>query len=264
LNSPIAYVGGKSKLADTIINFIPEHQTYIEVFAGGAWIFFRKKYSNGEVLNDKDGDLISLYRVIQNHLEEFLRQFKWLLTSREVFDNYKGQMEKSGLTDIQRAARYYYLQRLCFGGRVLNRSFGVDSSGGNRINLLRMEEELSAVHLRLSNVIIENLSWEDLIIRYDKAENFFYLDPPYFSAPCYKYNFSSIDDYKAMSDILSNIQAKFILSINDHPQIRHVFKGFHMKEVEVPYSLAKTDSLIGKELLVSNFKLKEGQGYLFE
>ena len=263
MNSPIPYIGGKSKLADTIIGYIPTHYTYIEVFAGGAWIFFRKDPSNGEVLNDLDGNLVSLYRVIQNHLEEFLKQFKWLLTSREVFNDYKGQMEKTGLTDIQRAARYYYLQRLCFGGRVLNRAFGLDSSGGNRINLLRMEEELSAVHLRLCNVIIENLPWDQVVLRYDKPENFFYLDPPYYSAPCYQHNFTGINDYKEMADLLSTIEGKFILSINNHHEIRDVFKSFFIKEVEINYSVAKNNLTIGKELIISNFELQEIQKITF-
>lgn len=265
MNSPIAYVGGKSKLAETIIRYIPQHHTYIEVFAGGAWIFFRKEPSNGEVLNDKDGDLISLYRVIQNHLEEFLKQFKWLLTSRETFYDFKNQIDGRGLTDIQRAAKYYYLQRLCFGGRVLHRSFGVDASGGNRINLVRMEEELSSVHLRLSNVIIENLSWENILQKYDKPDNFFYLDPPYFCAPCYKHNFENLSEYETLSTALSGLQGKFLLSINDLPEIRDVFQNFNILPVEVPYSIGKDDQSIGKELLISNYELKENrQGNLFD
>jgi DNA adenine methylase len=55
---------------------IPECKQYCEVFAGAAWIFFRKEQSASEVINDLDGDLISFYRVVQNHLEEFLKQFK--------------------------------------------------------------------------------------------------------------------------------------------------------------------------------------------
>jgi len=109
MKSPIPYIGGNSKLADTIIKMIPEHQAYCEVFCGAAWVFFRKEPSKYETINDLDSDLVTFYRILQHHLEEFLRQFKWLLSSREWFEDFKRQQEAGGLTDIQRAARYYYL-----------------------------------------------------------------------------------------------------------------------------------------------------------
>jgi DNA adenine methylase len=105
--SPLAWVGGKSKLTSTIIPLIPAHQCYVEVFAGAAWVLFRKEPSKVEVINDINGDLITLYRVIQNHLEEFVRYFKWSLVSREEFDRLQ-RVDESTLTDIQRAARFYY------------------------------------------------------------------------------------------------------------------------------------------------------------
>ena len=120
---------------------MPNHDQYCEVFSGAAWVFFTKEPSKAEVINDLDSDLISFYRVVQNHLEEFLKQFKWLLTSREFFKNWKAQLNTRGLTDIQRVARYYYLQRLAFGGRVRNRNYGVQTDGrANRINIVRLEE----------------------------------------------------------------------------------------------------------------------------
>ena len=100
MDSPLAYVGGKSKLSNMIIEMIPKHQAYCEAFAGAGWVFFRKEPSKYEVINDLDSDLISFYRVVQNHLEEFLKQFKWLLSSREWFEDWKRQQEAGGLTDI--------------------------------------------------------------------------------------------------------------------------------------------------------------------
>ena len=198
MNSPLAYIGGKSKLAETIIKMIPAHKAYCEVFAGAAWVFFRKEPSKYEFINDLDSDLVCFYRVLQNHLEEFLKQFKWLLTSREWWEDWKRQQEAGGLTDIQRAARYYYLQRMCFGGRVKNRTFGTNQLHRPRINLLRIEEDLSEVHLRLATVSIENLSWHEFIKRYDRPETFFYLDPPYYKLPYYNHNLE-LEDYQHMA-----------------------------------------------------------------
>ena len=183
MNSPFAYIGGKSILSKQIIAKIPQHKVYCEAFSGAAWVFFKKDPSKVEVVNDLDSDIITFYRVVQNHIEEFLKQFKWLLTSREWFEDWKDQIEDRGLTDIQRAARYYYIQRLAFGGKVKHRSYGVQiDRQAPRINILRIEEEMSAVHFRLAHVRIENLPWQNLIKRYSKPETFFYCDPPYYKA----------------------------------------------------------------------------------
>ena len=251
MNSPLAYIGGKSKLANTIIEMMPEHKSYCEVFAGAAWVFFKKPMSKYEVINDLDSDLVVFYRVLQNHLEEFLRQFKWLLSSREWFEDWKRQQAAGGLTDIQRAARYYYLQRLCFGGRVRGRVFGTAPMHNPRINLLRIEEELSEVHLRLVRVSIEHLPWEDFISRYDKPETLFYCDPPYYKAPFYNHNLE-LADYQRIASVLARIQCRFILSINDHPDIREVFKDFQIKPVTLNYTVSKGKHKKGRELLITN------------
>jgi DNA adenine methylase len=206
-----------------------------------------------EVINALDSDLVVFYRVLQNHLEEFLRQFKWLLSSREWFEDFKRQQTAGGLTDIQRAARYYYLQRFCFGGRVRGRTFGTGPMHSPRINLVRLEEELSAVHLRLVGVSIEHLAWDDFIKRYDKPGTLFYCDPPYYKAPFYAHNLE-LADYEKMATVLAGIHSRFILSINDHPDIREVFKGFTIKPVTLNYSVSKGKQTLGKELLVTNYQ----------
>jgi len=252
MNSPLAYIGGKSKLSKTIIEMMPAHQAYCEAFASAAWVFFRKEPSKYETINDLDSDLITFYRVLQNHPEEFLKQFKWMLSSREWFEDWKRQQEAGGLTDIHRSARYYYLQRHSFAGRVRGRTFGTGPMRRPRINLLRIEEELSEVHLRLATVTIENLPWQDFVRRYDRPQTFFYIDPPYYKAPYYEYNLE-LEDYQEMAQILASIKAMFILSINDHPEIREIFKQFNIKPVELNYSVSKGKQTKGKELLVSNY-----------
>jgi len=257
MDSPLAYVGGKSKLSRRIISYIPHHKVYCEAFSGGAWVFFRKRPSQVEVINDLDSELIAFYRVVQNHLEEFLRQFRWLLTSREWFNDWKNQLDASGLTDIQKAARYYYIQRLAFGGKVKGRSYGVEVDGRTpRINLLRLEEEMSAIHLRLAHVRIENLFWEEFIRRYDRPDVFFYCDPPYYQCADYKHNFV-LADFIALAKVLKGLQGKFMLSINDHPEIREVFKGFNHKNITLLYTVSQAGPTETHELIYSNFEFKE-------
>lgn len=85
MSAIIPWLGGKRRLAKHIIPLFPEHECYVEPFAGGAALFFMKPEAHVEVLNDINGDLINLYRVVQNHLDEFCKQFRWSLV-RKIFD----------------------------------------------------------------------------------------------------------------------------------------------------------------------------------
>ena len=157
MSSPIIpWMGGKRRLADRLIPLFPPHECYVEVFAGGGALYFlRPQPAPVEVLNDINGDLVTLYRVVQNHLEEFVRQFKWALSSRQIFE-WQKMTRPETLTDIQRAARFFYLQHHTFGGKVAGQSFGTATTVP-AINLMRFEENLSAVWQRLSGIYVENL-----------------------------------------------------------------------------------------------------------
>jgi DNA adenine methylase len=225
MKSPLNYLGGKSRLAKTIVARIPEHTCYCEPCSGAAWVFFTKEPSKAEILNDRDGELVTFWRVIQHHLPAFLDCYKYAVISRQVFEWEKMKRPET-LTDIQKAVRYYYLQRLCFGGKVDGRTFGTSATSGPRLSLSDMEERLLEVHWRLKDATIENLDVCDCIQRYDRPETFFYVDPPYYrTCQGYAHKFSDAD-FLRLRDTLAGIQGKFILSLNDHPDIRAMFKGF--------------------------------------
>lgn len=251
--SPLAWVGGKSKLTSTIIPLIPKHTCYAEVFAGAAWVLFRKEPSKVEVINDINGDLITLYRVIQNHLEEFVRYFKWSLISRDEFARLQ-RVDESTLTDIQRAARFYYLVKNAFGAKIVSQCFGVANSSPPRLNLLRLEEDLSEAHLRLSRVNIENLPYDNLIKRYDGKGTFFYVDPPYWDCENdYGKGLFTKVDFQQLRDVLTNCQGRWLVSINNVPEIRELFKDFAIKEVETSYSINQQAGKPVTELLICNY-----------
>ncbi|WP_345861243.1 DNA adenine methylase [Shewanella algae] len=116
-NKPFfSWMGGKRRLAKHILPEFPEHECYVEPFCGAAALFFMKMPTKVEVINDVNSDLVNLYRVVQHHLEEFVRQFKWALISREMF-KWLDDTPVETLTDIQRAARFYYLQQMGFGAK---------------------------------------------------------------------------------------------------------------------------------------------------
>ena len=246
-------MGGKSLLAKRVIERIPAHDCYVEPFAGAAWVLFRKPESKAEVLNDINRDLVTLYRVVKHHLEEFIRYFKWALISRDEFKRLKDENPDT-LTDIQRAARFYYLQQLCFGGRITSPSFGYSAQRGPRLNLLRIEEQISAAHLRLARVYVECLPYAELITRYDRPETFFYIDPPYWNCENYYGDgLFSREDFARLAVQLAAIEGKFLLSLNDTPGVRKTFAAFTMEEVKTQYTCSNGKNMKAGELLIRNY-----------
>lgn len=255
MNSFLAYLGGKSLLANKIIPKIPEHTCYCEVFAGAAWMLFKKEESEVEIINNINTDLVTLYRVIKLHLDEFIRYIKWILVARDEYARFLIEAPES-LTDIQRAVCFYYLLRSGYGGKVKSPTININTTRRSGFNLLRLEEELSAVYLRLARVYIENKPYQKLIERYDKPHTFFYVDPPYFGYEnYYGEGIFSRDDFMVLRDQLSSIQGKFIMSINDTPEIRQLYRKFNIEIVPTSYTAAGGNKRVQVgELLISNYK----------
>ncbi|MCP4699724.1 MAG: DNA adenine methylase [Gammaproteobacteria bacterium] len=252
MKSFLPYLGGKSLLTKRIIPLIPSHHCYCEVFSGAAWVLFAKEESKVEILNDVNAELVTLYRVVKNHLREFVRYMEYMLVAREEFERFKLQDVKT-LTDIQRAVRFYFLLKSGYGARIKSPTFSVSVSKPSNLNLMRIEQDLSNAHLRLSRVYIENLPFQKFVRRYDKPDTFFYLDPPYFGYENY-YGDGIFDqnDFIILRDLMNEIKGKACLSINDVPEIREWFSDFNINEVQTKYSTGKK-SKKAKELLILNY-----------
>lgn len=255
----VPWPGGKRRLLKQLYPHFSPHTCYVEPFAGGAAaLLMRPEPAALEVLNDIDGELVRLYRCVRFHLDEFVRMFRWSLVSREMFD--WAVMERpETLTDIQRAARFFYLQKLAFGARTHGRTFGLVKSGMPRLNLLRIEEELSAAHLRLASVVIENLPWHECVRRYDGQGTLFYVDPPYWELAGYGMDFP-FAEYERMAELMKSVQGRIVLSINDHPAIREVFSAFTQIPLQIRYSVAREgrDKCSG-ELIIKNWNDSQAQ-----
>ncbi|WP_236861750.1 DNA adenine methylase [Candidatus Magnetominusculus xianensis] len=234
-----------------VIPKMPEHKCYGEVFAGAAWMLFKKEESGVEIINDINHDLVTLYRVVKHHIDEFTRYFRYILIARDEFERFLAENSES-LTDIQRAARFYYLLKTGYASKVYQQNFSVSTVKKSRINLLRLEEELSEIHLRLSRVYIENMPYQRCIEKYDRPHTFFYVDPPYYG--CEDYYGKSIfcrDDFVKLRDLLSSIKGMFIMSINDVDEIRRLYREFIIEEVETTYHVSNKKKVV--ELLIRNY-----------
>jgi DNA adenine methylase len=244
-------VGGKSRLASQIMARIPEHTAYVEPFTGGGQVFFHKQPSKIEVLNDLDGELVNFYRVCQSHHEELIRYMHFMLLSREWFGRLQ-RMPPSSLTDIQRAARYLYLQKVAFGGRVRSQSYGYFVTSSNRFNPTKLPKLIEEAHTRIAKAQIECGPYEEVLERYDRPTTFFYLDPPYYGIKLYRHNLER-DDFVTLRDRLREIKGKFLMSLNDTPEVRDIFSCFHIESVGITYSIQSKGEREHQELLIRNF-----------
>lgn len=250
LKPPICRMGGKSKLRKTIIEMIPNHTCYIELFFGAGWVYFGKEPSKVEVINDIDKELINLFRMIKYHSPEIERQLEYEFSGRDIFEEYK-HCTLEYLTEIHRAVRFLYLITQSFAGRGRTYGYGTSKNPSPQIFYKNVLGELKE---RLRNTYVENLSFEKIIDKYDREYSFFFCDPPYFETTGYGNTFGE-NEQLLLRDKLSNLKGKFLLTINDHERVREWYKDFNIKEVQVNYSVSKEVKARGKynELIITNY-----------
>ncbi len=249
------YIGGKRNLASRLIAIIErvDHDGYAEPFVGMGGIFLRRRSRpKVEVINDVSGDVATFFRVLQRHYAYFLDMLRFRIASRAEFERLKAQAPET-LTDLERAARFLYLQKLAFGGKVAGRGFGVDNRQGARFNVTKLEPMLADIHERLAGVTIEQLGYADFIRRYDRPGMLFYLDPPYWGCETdYGQDVFGRADFDQLADQLAGIKGQFVLSINDTPGARATFARFHVATTETTYTVGVGAAKRVGELIVSN------------
>lgn len=241
---PVApYIGGKRNLAKQLVPLIDAVpcQTYAEPFVGMGGIFLRRTQKpRAEVINDLSADVSGLFRVLQRHYQAFLDMIKWQLTTRREFERLVAT-DPSTLTDLERAARFLYLQRTAFGGKVQGRNFGVSAGRPGSFDITKLAPMLEALHERLAGVVIEGLPYGDFLTRYDRPGTLFYLDPPYAGSETdYGRGLFGPDDFDRLADQLAKLKGRFVLSINDRPEIRETFRHFAIEDVQTSYFLGQT------------------------
>lgn len=223
----VSWQGGKRWLVKELLPLIPEHKMYVELFCGGGALLCAKQPSAGEVINDRNSELVNLYRIVKFHLTALFEELDWCLNSRQEFNDFK---EQRGLTDIQRAARWLMRMKNGFGGaadyfgRSRTPGGAAFSSKEGRMALLR------AFNRRLDKVVIENLDWSECIEMYDSKTAVFFCDPPYTTGEA-SYGAWSIDDLAHFRETgLDRMRGTWILTIDDTPANRGLFRDCFIKE----------------------------------
>ncbi|HSA05669.1 MAG TPA: DNA adenine methylase [Candidatus Gastranaerophilales bacterium] len=257
----INWVGGKRLLRKYLEPLVPDDiVSYIEVFGGGAWVlFYKDRWADLEIYNDFDSRLTNLFRVVKYHPQELRREMRFMLGSRELFEEF---LYQEGLTDIQRAARFMYVITRSFGGK--GSTFGTvkKSCGGASKSHQNLMDRAYAIHNRLDKVLIENRDFEKLIKQYDHESAFFYCDPPYTYGAGYSVTSTKDFEHERLRDCLKNIQGRFLLSYDDSEKVRELYKDYEMVEVE---RLNGINNRLGderknkmfKELIIANYPIRE-------
>ena len=138
LGPAAVYIGGKRRFGEQLARRIEavEYKTYAELFVGMDGVFFRRRWAaRREVINDVSRDVATLFRILQRHYPQFMETLKFQITSRREFERLAAS-NPDRLTDLERAGRFLYLQRLAFGGKVACHNFGVDSN--SRIDVTKL------------------------------------------------------------------------------------------------------------------------------
>lgn len=251
MDSFIGWIGGKKLLCKQIVSRFPEKmEKYVEVFGGAAWLlFYRERHAEKEIYNDINSELVNLFRMVKYHPEAVEKELEYMLNSREMFLRLRDE-DVDRKTEIQRAARCFFLIKASYGAKLT--SFGCTSR-----NVLKIGD-LAEVQRRLSGVLIENKSFDKLIQAQDGEGTLFYCDPPYYQAEKYYdtggFSFGK-EQHILLRDLLREIKGKFVLSYNDDPFVRELYRDFRMEAAERSNNLgiAAGGKKRYQELIIRNY-----------
>lgn len=245
--------GGKSRMLKVlmpVINSI-DHTIYCELFCGGAAVLLARQPGAREIINDIDGDIINLYRQAKHHRLELMRTLRLMPESRELFQQQLEIMRGSSATEIQRAAAFAYVNFYCFAAD--NKTFGIKRTGFSTRSFL--DRKLIGFSRRLDRVTIERTSYEHCLALYDSYDTLFFCDPPY--TKCGQigaYDAWTIDDATKLRDTLAKSKGRYVITLNDCPDNRALFKGHRIIPVRTHAAMRnKTSpgSTFGEIIIIS-------------
>jgi len=250
LHPILRYPGGKTRLRKELLQHVPEHKTYVEPFVGGGSLFFGKKPADKAVISDINEPLVKFYKTVPKLENGISCNFKDK-QSKEAFEKEK-EREPEGPLD--RVCNFLYLNKCSYGGKQDNFAKNTCVRNGKQVGIKRFGKNIDKYKERLGsdNVEILNKDYKTVIEEYDSPNTFFYLDPPYLG-PKDVYDYDEID-HEELKEILENVKGKWLLSIDNHPKIKELYKDFDQKVVSFRYTLGDNRDE-KKELLIANYDL---------
>lgn len=213
------YPGGKSHLADWILEQLPERRTFVEVFGGAAGILFNKQPSKVEVYNDMDADLVHFFEVLRDNPEELVEWLERTPYSRDLHDDWAGAFYNGYRPNesIERAGQFFYLRYSQWGGKYdKNSGLGTAKTSSRAAAFANKRKLLTEFADRFEYVVIENLDWREIFEKYDSEHSAFYCDPPYVDQGSY-YPEGGID-HDSLIESVEDLEGDCVISYSELPE----------------------------------------------
>ena len=258
-----SYWGAKNTLRKTILSLIPEnYNAYIECFAGSAAVFWAKKPSVPEVLNDTNDFVIALYKSVIHHREELEEALKDVLYSEYHFKLAKEiYFSKEKHSDIIKAQAFYIGTALSMNGNLFSGFSLWTSSPRNHPKQLQIQKAhllSEEVQRRLENVSILSRDAVRVVEKYGvNSKAFIYADPPYFNADMGHYGGYSEEDFKNLLDAFSKVKCKFLLSSYPSDMLTEYIEKYNWrcKNIDMLLTPSNKSDKMKTEVLTANYPL---------
>lgn len=257
MRTPITYWGGKQSLAARILTLIPPHTTYVEPFFGGGAVFFQKAKSHVEVVNDLNRFVVNFYQQARDNFPALQKRIRATLHSRSLHDDARVMYQHPHLfSDLDRAWAFFVLCNQGYSGKIGTWGYGIAAPGSEKKAKNDRENFADDIRERLEQVQIECTDALRIIRFRDRAETFFYLDPPYHNANMGHYGGYTAADFEALLQACAGMEGKFLLSSypSDLLESYTAANGWHTLSLDM--MLAASPKKGRKtEVLTANFPL---------
>jgi DNA adenine methylase len=252
--SAFPYIGGKTRLADWVVDHLPPHTTYIEPFGGSGAVLLNKSRSKVEVFNDLDDDVVTFFQVARERPEELAEWCQYTPFSEQHHDQWADQFFAGERPDddVEHAGRWLFLRYSQYAGKVsrksgFKREAPEDEKGSrNAQNWTNAPDRIEQVADRFRGVSITNEDALSVVERYDSPEAAFYLDPPYWEKEGL-YRVSA--DHARLERSLREIDGYAIVSYTDIPP--GLYDDWTVVEQTVTHSAAGNGKTADERLLMN-------------
>lgn len=262
----IKYPGSKWSIAKWIINFFPEHHSYLEPFFGSGAVLFNKPRSNIETVNDLDGNVVNLFEWIRRDPERLVREIYYIPYARQVYEEaYVSAPDNS----LQKAANFCIRLNMGHGFRTNGERVGwkEDIQGRERAYAVRdwcsLPDRIMQAAKRLREVQIENQPAIELIRKFHYQNVLIYCDPPYMLETRYEKQYQcemENKDHEELLDVLLDHPGPVLLSGYDNAMYNDYLKEWHREEISSRTQIGTEK----REILWMNFEPENRQMNLFD
>lgn len=246
------YPGGKTVIAQWIIDHFPQHGCYVEPFGGSASVLAKKPRSDIEVYNDIQNDAVHFFKTLRERRDDLIEWVRATPYARSQFEEWADEFGKGHRPDddVERAGRFFSLRQMSYGGKIQSPTFKRGKTGTLSCSqrFVNSKQSLRELANRLETVIIENNDYKDIVTEYDTENALFYFDPPYVTGG--EYYINNTIDHDEFVSLLADVEGKWIVSYDELPP---GLDGYHCVTRTRKWTISQDRSAEGTEKLIMNF-----------